>query len=119
MRCSLLTLLCLAVAATLLLPVPPAARAGTLRVEAESYFDSHNIVPDDLQVRDGVLYGLDYDGEWTRYALAALEPGRYSVVLKCWGALGTPYKLHLTLDNPPRNPQTVELSFTGRGACGT
>jgi len=119
MRWTLFALLCSAVVATLLLPAPPAARAGTLRVEAESYVDSHNIVPDDLHVVDGILYGLDYDGEWTRYALPALEPGRYSIVLKCWGALGTPYKLHLTLDNPPRSPQMIELSFTGRGACGT
>jgi hypothetical protein len=95
------------------------AQAGTWRVQAETYIDSHNVFPDDLSVLDGVLYGLDYPGEWTRYALPALEAGRYAVVVKCWGPLQTPFHLQVVLEGPQTSSQTVDLNFIGRGSCGT
>lgn len=119
MRSQLLSILAVAAAALLLVGAPQQSRAQTLRIEAESYIASHNIVPDDIHVENGVLYGLDYLGEWTRYDTSALAPGRYAVTVKFWGQLYTPYTLHLTLDNPPHTLQTVDLTFIGRGSCGT
>jgi hypothetical protein len=109
----------LAVAAALLVALPPSLGAQTLHIEAENYVAAQHIDPDDFYVVDGVLYGFDFAGEWTRYDLPALAPGRYAVVLKLWGSLGTPYSLHLIVDNPPNTPQTVDLDFIGRGSCGT
>ncbi len=96
-----------------------AAPAGTWRVEAENYVASNNILPDELSVVDGVLYGLDAPGEWTRYDLPAIEPGRTTVLMKCWGLLGVPYELRLDLVTPGYSPQSVDLNFIGRGSCGT
>jgi hypothetical protein len=110
---------CTVLFAAVLLQAPGAARAATLHIECEDFTASYNVYPEDPQGIGGVLYGLDWPGEWTRYNLAALAPGRYSVVVKCWGDYNTQTYVRLTLSQAPANAQLVDVTYTGHGACGT
>lgn len=104
--------------ASILVPVPVAAQGATIRLEAESYVLAYDIAPDYIEVRDGVLYGLDYPGEWTQYELVTTQRGAHAVVMRCWGETNFPYHLQLVLDDPPGAPQAIDLRFVGRGTCG-
>ena len=108
----------MSIAAALLVLGLAAFPAAAFRIEAESYTAAYNIAPDDIFVSAGVLYGLDYPAEWTRYELAPTAPGAYAVTLLCWGALYTPYRLQVVLESPPAATQTIDLQFTGHGTCG-
>lgn len=117
MRFAFVPLLCAAVAAALIAPPPPAAWGASLHIEAEDYVASSS--SEDLYVSGGVLYGLDFPNQWVRYNLPAFEPGRYTVVVKCWGELETPYHLQGAVDGGSSGSRTVELNFLGLGSCGT
>jgi hypothetical protein len=119
MRFAFLALICTAVATALLFPLPPAARAAPLRIEAEDFVASHTVYSEDLYVVDGVLYGLDYPGEWARYEVPAAGPGRYSVAVKCWGDYGTPFHMQVVVEVGSSSSQTVDLNFIGLGSCDT
>ena len=61
-------------AALLILGFAPSP-AGAFRVEAENFVAAHNIAPNNITVSAGVLYGLDFEAEWTRYEIAPTAPG--------------------------------------------
>lgn len=105
-------------AAALLVLGAGSASAWAIRVEAEYFVAAHNIVPNDITVSNGVLYGLDYGGEWTQYTIPAVPAGAYAASMRCWGILYTPYHMQLVLESPPWDTQTVDLRFTGLGTCG-
>jgi hypothetical protein len=108
----------LVLASILAAPLPVAAQGAAIRLEAESYVLAYDIAPDDIEVRNGILYGLDYPGEWTQYELVTTRQGAHAVAMLCWGETNFPYHLRLVLDDPPGATQAIDLRFVGRGTCG-
>jgi hypothetical protein len=103
--------------AVLLLATPLAAAAAALRVELENFTSYFDIYPDEPHSVNGILHGLDSAGEWTRYELPAIEPGRYNLVLKCWTLFGSPCVMEAEVVAEPAGAQSSRFSFVGRGMC--
>jgi hypothetical protein len=109
----------IALAAVIIVMSPCLAWASEVYVQAEDFTSSYNVMPENIRADGGVLLGLDYAGEWAEFQVAAAPFGTYSVTLRCWGNLNVPYHFHLvTLPVQGEEPQTIEISYTGKGSCG-
>ena len=93
------------------------AWATPVRIELENFTSSHNIYPDDPYSADGILLGLDYPGEWTRYETPVLDPGLHSITLKFWSIPGQPCEMQVVLEDPLGSSQPTTFNFVGRGSC--
>ncbi len=108
----------LLLAALVLFPLAASSQAGTIRIEAESYYDSLNVGGNRIESVGGVLYGVDYPGDLTRYNLATTALGLYSVSMRVWGELDVSYKVLLVVEEPGQDERALEFQFVGKGACG-
>jgi hypothetical protein len=62
------------------------------------------------------LQGLDYPGEWTKYALPVTAFGSYTVTMICWGDNAIPYHLRLYLTpQSGGDTQVIDFQFLGKG----
>jgi len=111
-------LVALAVAVIALSPCP--ARAIDVYVQAESFTSSFDSMPENIRAYNGSLLGLDYAGEWAEFQVPASAFGTYLLSMRCWGNENAPYLFHLvTRPVAGEEPQTITLSFAGRGYCGS
>jgi hypothetical protein len=111
--------LCALIALTIIL-TPCLARAESVSVQAEDFFDSYNVELEAIRADGGALKGLDYAGEWADFYLQAPAFGTYAVTIRCWGDLNVPYHFHLvTLPLQGEDPQTIEFTYWGKGLCGS
>jgi hypothetical protein len=109
----------IAIVACIIVVSPSIARAIDVRVEAEDFTSSYNIQPENIRADGGALKGLDWEGEWAEFQVAAAAFGTYTVTLRCWGNANVPYHFHLvTLPVQGEDPQTIEISYIGLGNCG-
>jgi hypothetical protein len=109
----------IALAAAIIVMSPCFARAVDVSVQAEDFTSSYNVMPESIHASGGALIGLDYAGEWAAFQVSAASFGTYTVTLRCWGNLNVPYHFHLmTLPVRGEDPQTIEISYTGKGNCG-
>lgn len=108
----------LLLATFLVLALPSASFAGPIRIEAEQYTDSLNVGGAPIQAYNGVLYGLDFPGDWTQYDLATNDFGVYTVTLHVWGATGVSYQIRLIAQDVDLNERVLDFSFVGQGTCG-
>ncbi len=108
-----------ALAAALLILSPGLVRAVDVDVQAEDFTNSYNIEPEIIRADGGSLLGLDYPGEWAEFHFAASTFGTYTVMLRCWGNANVPYHFHLAImPVQGEDPQTIEISYIGKGFCG-
>ena len=107
--------------AAALLALPPcAALAVDVYVQAESRTSSYNIMPDAITDNGLVLMGIDFEGEWAEFQVAAPQYGTYTVTMRCWGDLNVPYVFELvTRPVCGEDPQAFTLSYIGKGSCGS
>jgi len=109
----------IAIVAAVLVLAPSLARGIDLFVQAEDFTSSYNVMPDNIRADGGALLGLDYAGEWAGFQVAAAAFGTYTVTMRCWGNLNVPYHFHLhVLPVQGEEPQTIEISYIGKGFCG-
>jgi hypothetical protein len=109
----------IAFVAAVLILTPSLARGVDVSVQAEDFTSSYNIMPESIYASGGALIGLDYAGEWAAFQVSAASFGTYTVSMRCWGNLNVPYHFHLiTLPVRGEDPQTIEISYTGKGYCG-
>ena len=110
----------LTLVAFIILMSPRPARAIDTYVQAESFTSSYNIMPENIRAENGSLLGLDYAGEWAEFQVPVSAFGTYLLSMRCWGNLNSPYLFHLvTMPVAGEDPQTITLSFAGRGYCGS
>ncbi len=110
----------IALAAAVIVLSPCLARAIDVYVQAESFTSSSNISYENIRAYETVLLGLDYPGEWAEFQVPASGFGTYLLSMRCWGNLGSPYLFHLvTKPVAGEEPQTIALSFAGKGYCGS
>jgi len=108
----------IALVAVLLL-APSLARGVDVFIQAEDFTSSYNVMPENIRADGGALLGLDYAGEWAGFQIAAAAFGTYTVTMRCWGNLNVPYHFHLhILPVQGEEPQSIEISYTGKGYCG-
>ena len=111
-------LVALAAAVIVLSPCP--ARAIDVYVQAERFTSSYNIMPENIRAYETALLGLDYPGEWAEFQVPVTGFGTYLLSMRCWGNLNSPYLFHLvTKPVQGEDPQTITLSFAGKGYCGS
>jgi hypothetical protein len=108
----------LLLAALLVAWLGAASHAAPIRIEAEAYTDSLNVGGARIQAVNGILYGLDYAGDWTRYNLATTDFGLYTVSMHVWGAAGVSYQIRLIAEDADENERVLDFYFTGQGTCG-
>lgn len=109
-----------ALAAAVIALSPCLARAADAYVQAESFTDSYDIMPETIRAFETALLGLDYPGEWAEFAVPAAGFGTYALSMRCWGNLNSPYLFHLvTRPVQGEEMQTITLSFVGKGYCGS
>ena len=109
----------IALVAALVFLFPGFARAIDVFIQAEDFTSSNNIMPENIRADGGALLGLDYAGEWAGFQVAAATFGTYTVTMRCWGNLNVPYHFHLhILPVQGEEPQSIEISYTGKGYCG-
>lgn len=109
----------IALVSALIVLSPFPARAIDVFVQAEDFTTSNNIMPDNIHADGGALMGLDYAGEWAQFQVAAATFGTYTVTMRCWGNLNVPYHFHLHIMPVfGEEPQSIEISYTGKGYCG-
>ncbi|MFA4947795.1 MAG: hypothetical protein WC674_04700 [Candidatus Krumholzibacteriia bacterium] len=103
-----------------LILAPSLARAIDVFVQAEDFTSSNNIMPENIRAYNSALLGLDYEGEWAEFQVPASGFGTYLLSMRCWGNLNSPYLFHLvTKPVQGEDPQTITLSFAGKGYCGS
>jgi hypothetical protein len=99
---------------------PCLAGATDVYVQAESFTDFNNIMPENIRAYNGSLLGLDYPGEWAEFQVSVSTFGTYLLSVRVWGEANTPYLFHLkTRPIRGEDPQTITISFAGRGYCGS
>jgi hypothetical protein len=109
----------IALVAAVLVLIPSLARGVIVTVQAEDFTSSYNICPETIRADGGSLLGLDCAGEWAEFQVAAPTFGTYMVSMRCWGNLNSPYLFHLvTKPVHGEDPQTITLSYVGKGYCG-
>jgi len=109
----------IALVAAVLIFAPSLALGVDVSVQAEDFTSSYNIMPENIRGEGGALLGLDYAGEWAEFQVAAATFGTYTVTMRCWGNLNVPYHFHLhILPVQGEEPQTIEISYIGKGFCG-
>ncbi len=110
--------LILAVAAIVAASLVAAAEAAPIRIEAEAYSDSANVGGAAIGPVGGVLYGVDYPGDLTRYDLVTPGSGVYSVVMRVWGETGVSYTVRLIAQAAGEDDHVLDFLFVGKGTCG-
>jgi hypothetical protein len=107
-------------AAVMILLSPCASRGASVSIQAEDFTGSYNIMPEAIRAEGGSLIGLDYAGEWATFQIAASPFGTYTVTMRCWGNLNVPYHFQLvTLPvHGEKDPETIDITYTGKGYCG-
>jgi hypothetical protein len=99
---------------------PCSARAIDVYVQAEDFTSSFNVMPENIRADGGALLGLDFPGEWAEFQVPVSAFGTYLLSMRCWGNENAPYLFHLvTTPVAGEEPQTITLSFAGRGYCGS
>jgi hypothetical protein len=110
----------IALVAAIVVLAPCFAGATDVYVQAESFTSSYNIMPENIRASSTVLVGLDYPGEWAEFQVSVSEFGTYLFTMRCWGNENAPYLFHLaTRPVHGEDPQVINVSFTGRGYCGS
>ncbi len=97
--------------------------AHTIRIEAESFTDYHDIAFELIRsfpitgCSSGfVLYGLDTPNEWVEYTFTPNAMGVYSFTLHCVANAGQSYYLQIQLTGGISGEvQTIDVNFTGTG----
>jgi hypothetical protein len=110
----------IALIAAAIVALPCAARAADVFVQAESFVNSHNVEPEEIRGEGGVLLGLDSPGEWAEFQVVVPTFGTYAVTMRCWGAVNVPYHFRIAMlpVHGEDDPETIDVSFTGKGNCG-
>jgi hypothetical protein len=99
---------------------PCLAGATDTYVQAESFTNSYNILPENIRAYNGSLVGIDYHGEWAEFQVSVPAFGTYQLSLRVWGEANTPYLFYLkTRPIRGEDPQTITISYAGMGFPGS
>jgi hypothetical protein len=97
------------------LVVPAAVFSQGITIEAENYTASQNMGNQLIRQGTGFLFGVDFPGDWTEYALGCNDYGHYSVQIKIRGAEGVSYTLRLTVTaDVSGDTQSYDVTFVGK-----